>query len=282
MIEKKPVKVKSRNESFVPKAQTAIWQENSDDPNGYVVNRNYCFGYSQEDLIESGYSITDMLYLLTRGELPSTEQRALLDALGVALCNLGPRHPATRAAMEVSVSKTRTPHILPISLMVLGGEHAAGGVESSMRFIRRHKKKPVEDLVSSYLQKHAGSEEDAELMPGFGPRFGTREPLYANLANTIRRRFDKTDLPFLDLALAIDKEFQNKRMNHAIKSNGLAAAIFLDLGFHPRFGSALMQWLVAPGLLAHGLEMSNKPLTAMPFVTDDSYHHLGNSEEGDD
>jgi citrate synthase len=180
------------------------------------------------------------------------------------------------------VSKTRTPHILPISLIVLGGEHAAGGVESSMRFIRRHKKKPVESLVSSYLEKHVGSEEDAELMPGFGPRFGTREPLYANLANTIRRRFDKTDLPFLDWALAIDKELQNKRTNHAIKSNGLAAAILLDLGFHPRFGSALMQWLVAPGLLAHGLEMSNKPLTAMPFVTDDSYHHLDKSEDRDD
>jgi citrate synthase len=29
--------------------------------------------------------------------------------------------------------------------------------------------------------------------------------------------------------------------------------------------------LSAPGLVAHGLEMANKPITAMPFVKDENY-----------
>ena len=37
-------------------------------------------------------------------------------------------------------------------------------------------------------------------------------------------------------------------------------------------GRSLFQLLAAPGLLAHGLEMANKPLSAMPFVSDDNYH----------
>ena len=32
---------------------------------------------------------------------------------------------------------------------------------------------------------------------------------------------------------------------------------------------------------ASRIEMANKPLTAMPFVADDSYHHLGDSEDDD-
>ena len=54
-------------------------------------------------------------------------------------------------------------------------------------------------------------------------------------------------------------------------SVGVAAAVFADLGFHPRYGAGLFQLLSAPGLLAHGMEQANKPITAMPFVSDNAY-----------
>ena len=54
-------------------------------------------------------------------------------------------------------------------------------------------------------------------------------------------------------------------------TTGVAAAAFADLSFHPRFGAGLFQLLCAPGLLAHGLEMSTKPITAMPFLQDKDY-----------
>jgi citrate synthase len=56
---------------------------------------------------------------------------------------------------------------------------------------------------------------------------------------------------------------------------GLAAAAFLDLGFHPRVGAGLYQLMAAPGILAHGLEMMNKSRTAMPLVSEDKYIYEG-------
>jgi citrate synthase len=279
---KKTVAVESRKESFEAKAKTTIWHEKSTDNHEYVVSEAFCHGYSLQSLLEKGYGITDMVFLLTRGELPTTEQRGLFDALGVALCNPGPRHPATRAAMEAAVSKTRSPHLLPISLMVMGGCHAGGGVEAAMRFFRLNKKKPKTELITSLLKTYAGPEQDRELVPGFGPHFGSREPLYGNLGKAIQQKFRKNKLEFLSWSLEMDELLNSNKAPCALKASGLAAAVFLDLGFHPRYGICLLQWLAAPGLLAHGLEMANKPITAMPFVADENYHHLDQDVDNDD
>jgi citrate synthase len=40
-----------------------------------------------------------------------------------------------------------------------------------------------------------------------------------------------------------------------------------------------MQLLAAPGLLAHGLEFSNKPVTAMLFEPDETYQIEENNNE---
>jgi citrate synthase len=53
---------------------------------------------------------------------------------------------------------------------------------------------------------------------------------------------------------------------------GVAAAVFTDLGVPPHLGGPLYQLMSAPGLLAHAAELIKKPITAMPFVTDDQYH----------
>ncbi len=52
---------------------------------------------------------------------------------------------------------------------------------------------------------------------------------------------------------------------------GLCAAVLAELGFQPRQGSGLMQLMAAPGLLAHGVEYANKPLTSMLFESDENY-----------
>jgi citrate synthase len=52
---------------------------------------------------------------------------------------------------------------------------------------------------------------------------------------------------------------------------GVAAATFCDLDFQPRAATGLLQLICSPGLLAHGIEMANKPTTAMPRVDDHHY-----------
>ena len=54
---------------------------------------------------------------------------------------------------------------------------------------------------------------------------------------------------------------------------GIAAAVALDLGFGEYAAMGLFQLSHAPGVLAHGVEMIGLPLTAMPFLGDESYIH---------
>jgi citrate synthase len=267
------VKVRSRRDPFLDKVKTKIWKELSKEPQGYIAEQATCYGYPLLELIQAGYSQTDITYLLLSGNLPSLHQRQLLDALSIAICNPGPRHPATRAVMESAVSKTRSPNYLPIGLMVLSGTNSAASVEAIMRFLRLNKRKTHPEFSEVLISNYIGPENDNEIAPGFGPHFEQREPLFINLAKLIRKTFKETPLKYLDWCLAFDDSLSETCCG--MKSTALAASIFLDLGFHPRIGPGLYQLLSAPGLLAHGIEMMGQPLSAMPFVADEHYHYVG-------
>jgi citrate synthase len=271
------LKVESREDPFEDKTKTAIWKEIPDKENEYVANQAKCYGYFLVHLVEKGYGQSDINYLMLKGELPNEHQRALWDALAVALSSPGPRHPATRSVMEAGVSKTQSTHYLPIGLMILGGEKAAGSVEPIMRFMRKNKGKEVTEFTHGLIEQYLGVENDLEIAPGFGPQFEQREEYPINIARSIQLKFKDAELLFLNWALKVDEAV--KDAGCGLKMPGLASAILLDLGFHPRMGCGIYQMLSAPGLLAHGLEMMNKPLSYMPFVKDENYHHVGEGDE---
>ena len=134
-------KVESRNEKFTDRTATKIWCETPSDDNPYIASRALCHGYDLIELMQNR-SFVDVFYLLFRGELPSVEDSRLLEQLMIGLINPGPRHPATRAAMNAGVGKTNPVHILPIAASVLGGNYLGGGeIEQAIRFFRKHLKK---------------------------------------------------------------------------------------------------------------------------------------------
>jgi len=57
------------------------------------------------------------------------------------------------------------------------------------------------------------------------------------------------------------------------------AAILCELGFQPRMGAGMFQLISAPGIFAHGIEMANKPITAMPFPDDKDYSIESSSDK---
>ena len=166
-------KVERRDERFAEKASTRIWKEVPSAENAYISRRSLCHGYDLMELMRTK-GCADMIYLLLRGELPTAEQRKLLEMLMVGLCNPGPRHPATRAAINVAIGKTDTSHILPVALSIMSGAHLGSSeVRESMRFIRRYRhkspQKVAEDLVAD---SEPSVEGDYHIAPGFGTRFG--------------------------------------------------------------------------------------------------------------
>ncbi len=274
MPEFKHEAVRSRNEAFVECISTRIWHEVPSSHNPYIPIAALCHGYDLCELMQKR-SFVDVFYLLFRGELPTPDQAQLLEQLMIALINPGPRHPATRAAMSTGIGKTDPAHILPIALGVLGGHYrGAGQVEAAMRFLRKSAAGDPQELVQSLRDADHELSLDQRLngelfmaVPGFGRFHGGRDLLTHQLAESLAR------LPGADRIMHWGKALASalEPLEAGWLPTGLAAAVFCDLGFQPRMGASLFQLLSAPGLAAQGLEVANKPITAMPFVKDEDY-----------
>lgn len=267
-MNKKNEQIRSRNQSFTQRPLTRIWDEQASSANPYVADTVRCYGYDLQDLIEKR-SFVDVFFLIFRGELPTLEQAALLEKLMIVLINPGPRHPATRAAMNAGVGKTNPLHILPIAMALMGGDHlGAGMIEETIRFFRQVSKKDPRHFLDEIFQvAHRPEQGDWSPVPGFGSRFGSIDEFAGRLAGNLAAS------PGAGKALNWGCEFAEllKAYDLGWLFPGLAAAALSDLGFQPKTGACLFQLLQAPGLLAHGLEMANKPLTAMPFPSDQHY-----------
>lgn len=259
--------VRSRNEPFVQKTATRIWQEQPSDDNPFIATSALCHGYDIFELMQKR-SFVDVFFLLFRGELPEKNESQILQSLMIGLINPGPRHPATRAAMNVGVGKTDPLHILPVATAVLGGEYQGGGeVEAAMRFLRKQQHSDAQEFFQSLPQKNMNSDGEMQGLPGFGARHGGVDLFAAKLADQLQHLTGAG--PALQWGCKLAAELKTNGKGWFM--TGVAAAVFADLGFQPRAGGCLFQLMGAPGMLAQGLELANKPITAMPFVSDENY-----------
>ncbi|MCT6698167.1 citrate/2-methylcitrate synthase [Rheinheimera sp. 4Y26] len=245
------------NKDFVYAAQSSsrITEEVAATDNPYLTVQQRICGYDLLELMQKR-SFTDLLFLLLTGELPDAAQAQLLQQLQIALCNAGPRHPATRAVMTAAVSKARPEHLLPIGLQVLGGERqGAVAVASAWQALK---------------QQLDGISTDNQLPPaGFGQLYGEADPLMADILNQLAR------LPAAGPALALCRQLQQQwqPQQQGVLDVGLCAAACLDLGIGQRESIGLFQLLRAPGLLAHGMEQTHRPITASPLLADEDYEY---------
>ena len=268
MEHKTKTMVQRRDVKYASRVVTQIWDEQPSPQNPYLAERCRCRGYDLFDLMENS-SFVDMLYLLMRGELPSKEQAKILETLMIAFINPGPRHPAARAAIYAGCGRTQTSHILPIALSVLGGDHLGGAeVTAAMRFLKKHQETAPQAVAEGLLQKWMPPEKgDRRIAPGFGSRFNGIEPLSQAIAKRVKK------LPgcssFFQWGDVFSRLIAPRGMGWL--SPGICAAVFLDLGFAPREGAGLFQLICAPGLLAHGLELADKPINSLPFLDEEKY-----------
>lgn len=260
--------VKHRGQTFAAKPPTAIWEESPAPENPYNASAVRCYGYDLLDLMRKK-SFPEVFFLLFTGELPTTEQAQLLEQLMLALINPGPRHPATRAAMNAGVGKTDLAHLLPIALNVLGGTHSgSGAVEDCMHFFAAHQQSaPAATVAEKVRNNPRPNTGDWLPLPGFGSSYGSIDQLAARIATHLAA------LPGAGPALALGQQLATELnpLNMGWLPLGYTAATLVDLGFSPRLGGGIFQLLSAPGLLAHGVEMYGKPITALPFPSDEDY-----------
>jgi len=263
-----PPKVERRAGQFAERVECGFWLERPAPDNPYVAAAAYCHGYDLRELLAK-CSYWEYLYLLFTGRRCSPAQHGLLEQLGIALANPGPRHPATRAAISAAVSKADPVHILPLGLNVLGGAHlGAAEAGAAMMFVRRHLRRDPREEAGRRVVAVEVVDGDLHPAPGFGTRYRGIDRVAVDLGRALAQS------PGAGAALAWAATFAAELQRRDCGGwllPGVAAAALLDLGFHPKTGPGLFQWLSAPGLLAHAFEMSNQPLTALPFIDDSRY-----------
>lgn len=252
------VSVKHRKVPYAERYQTAIWRETPSENNPFIEESVECFGYPLGDLVSS-VSFPEMLYLLLKGELPSNCEKAFLNKLMVAFCHPGQRHEASRAAVLAGVPKTLPEHVLPIALTVFGGKRTGcGDIAATMKFYSRSKRKDPESLVSN-----------KDSLPGFGVYYGGRDIMALRIADWLIT--EEFETPHLEWVKKLDEHLLHNNDEAALSKVGVAAAAFCDLGIMPKYAAGLLQCLVAPSLLAQGMENANKSPTVLPFVDDKNY-----------
>ncbi len=255
-------------DEFTTRPTTEIWQEVSSKDNPYVASQCYCYGYELFDLVKNA-TYFEVLYLLMQGDLPSDEQAELLEKWFIASINLGPRHPASRAAMNAGVGKTNIAHILPISLSILGGEHlGADEVLNSITFLKEKMNQDPVEVAQMLLSNQMDSEKgDCHIAPGFGSRFSSID-LMATQTMDALSKLDGAGAA-MKWGASFAAALESKNMGWL--DPGVTAAVLIDLGFNNSAAMGLFQLARAPGLLAHGLEMYKRRLTDMPFLNDENY-----------
>ncbi len=261
---KEPIDVRSRGLKFATCLTTTITEETASPKNPYLIEDMRIHGYKHLELMEK-CELSDVIYLLFRGEMPNEEQSHLFRKLCIAMINPGPRNTATQASITAGVSKTLAIHLLPISLSVYGGDFdGVGKVAHIMRYFLTAPEKPVEQVLDSLDRRRKNN------IPGFDTVYGDIDPY----ATTLLESFDNSSSqPIIKWVTTLNNELIKK--NIGITKAGVCAAVLTALGFHPEHGGALMQLIGAPGLLAHGLEYSEKSLTSMLFESDDCYEIEG-------
>lgn len=256
---------------YANKAQTSIYLEQPSVNNPYIAQNNFLHGYDVTELMQK-QSFVSVLLLLFTGELPHKNKVVLLERLMVALINLGPRHPAVKASMVAGVSKANVEHLLPIGLSVLGGEsNGAKEVEKSMLFLQSNINQPINKVLENLpLKTPDNNLGEFHICPGFGNQYGSVDEFSIKIVDSlIPEGTNIEDFAYILWAQRFAKSLYQYNMGWL--KTGIAAAVFCELGIGAREAVGLFQLICAPGVFAHGVEQTHKPITAIPMLSDEQH-----------
>jgi len=264
--------------------RTGVCREFSSETNPFVAEKTLWHGYDAEKL-SANYGWTEMLFLMSQGELPTPEQNLLLNKVMAFLANPGPRDAAVRAAMNCGIGKTPVPTILTTGLTVRGGmAEGAMHIEAAMRLLNgqlpaneerlSNQFDYIEQLIHDYRVFWKTHKDDEivpwpEVPPGFGLYYGERD----KRAEKLLAMIGVNNAEALSLALEIEAVLSEEEGPVFLTLSGAVAAMLCDLGFSPEHGAGIYMIAGSAGILAHGVEQLPRNWNEYPFWADPSYYN---------
>jgi len=247
--------------------ESLIWLEEPEPNNAFACRTAYCHGYDVygEMLGKAGW--VDMLYLLFKGEAPSSRQAAALQILAVALANPGPREASIHAAMCAGVGGSPAAAALTAALAV-----GAGGAGGARELLLAMESWLACDKTLALWQRHLSGPAQAHAAPlGIWPEAehpAGFDPLGVETATPVRQVLSQLALLDSDSRcswLQANLPSLEQASGHPLSLLGVAAAAFADLGMSPEQGEMLFLLLRLPGAAAHALEQRALGHKRFPF-----------------
>ena len=226
----------------------------------------YC-GYAVEDLI-GRVGFAEMVWLLTRGDLPTPAEAKLLEAALVAAVDHGPQAPSIAVARMAITCGVGINNAMASAINVLGDIHGGAG-EQCVAFynaVARRLEQPGADAkdrrtIAAAVEAEidALASQRVKHVPGFGHRFHPIDPRAPRLLQLVEKAAAAGHVAGLFAAIgrAAEKSLA-RRKGRAIPMNidGATGVVFAELGFAPPLCRGLFVLSRSVGILAHAWEES--------------------------
>ncbi|WP_336080990.1 citryl-CoA lyase [Thalassospira sp. CH_XMU1448-2] len=219
-------------------------------------------GYPIEDLI-GNISFPTMIWLMTRGELPTADQAKLLEAALVAAVDHGPQAPSIAIARMAATCGVGLNNAMASAVNVLGDVHGGAGEQAVTLYhdISKHMGAgaTLRDAVASGLDHQVA--EHGKHIPGFGHRFHPVDPRAPRLLELVRQASSHGYVSgqFGQIASAIEDELlARKGKRIPMNIDGATAVIYAELGFAPELARGLFCLSRSVGILAHAWEQTQQ------------------------
>lgn len=220
-------------------------------------------GYAIEDLI-GRISFAQMIWLMTRGELPSEGEGRLLDAALMSAVDHGPQAPSIAIARMATTCGVGLNNAMASAVNVLGDVHGGAGeqaVEMYQSVARR-----MDAGASLTEATQAGLDEAIALrgkfVSGFGHRFHPIDPRAPRLLQLVDEsaRAGLVSGKFAAIGRAIEEELAARKGGRRIPMNidGATAVIYAELGFPAPLARGLFCLSRSVGILSHAWEQTGQ------------------------
>lgn len=219
-------------------------------------------GYPIERLI-GAVSFPQMIWLMLRGEMPSPEQSALLEAALVSAVDHGPQAPSIAIGRMAVTCGLPLNGAMASAINVLDDVHGGAGEQCMELYAdiahRMQGGAGLDEAVGAGLDAFTAAR--GKIVPGFGHRFhptDPRSPRLLALVDEARARGTVTGR-FAGIGRGVEAEME-RRKGRRIPMNidGATAVIYAELGFPAPLGRGLFILSRSVGILAHAWEQSRQ------------------------
>lgn len=220
-------------------------------------------GYAIQDLI-GHVSFSQMIWLMLRGELPSKDEAALLEAALVSGVDHGPQAPSIAIARMAVSCGVGLNNAMGSAVNALGDVHGGAGEQAVEIYtdIERamHSGDSLEDACSAVLDAFWATGK--KFIPGFGHRFHSKDPRAPRLLALVDQATScgTVDGRYARIARSIEKTIGNKKGRHIpMNIDGATAVIYAELKFPAPLARGLFCLSRSVGILAHAWEQMQEP-----------------------